>query len=1156
MVARALELGLGGLTVCDRDGLYGLARAHVKARELELPLHMGAELPLCLSRAELEAGYAAGNWLTEPQCRQLERGSKPNTLRKRLQVEDALPSILLLIKNQQGYQNLCWLLTRAHAEVEKGECLLDLDDLEGHTDGLVALVPTLVLPRAISPLTGASGLEPSARSASLDAHPERILGRLRDLFGSRLHSLTHRRLSRDDAARTAIANRRLQRFGIQALASAWPTYHEKSRKRLADVLHCIRLGTTLSEAKTRIAANGQAYLRSGQQMARLFADQPDWVARPAEVASELTFRLDELHYHFPCEPPLGLTADEYLERLSWEGAARRYPGGVPEKVRTQIETELRLIKKMEVAPYFLSTWEVVEIARERSILCQGRGSAANSAVCYVLGITAVNPECSNLLFERFMSDERKEPPDIDVDFEHERREEVIQEIYRRYGRERSAMVAEVICYRRKSALRDVSKVFGLSLDQTSRLVNAFSYWDPESGKDKALSQRLLAAGLHDSARSVQGVLEMADALAGFPRHLSIHVGGFVLSSRPLYEVSPVEPAKMVDRTVVPWDKDDLDILGFFKIDVLALGMLTAVRKALELAWSNGALRYPAEERPAEELPTDAPPAERHVREPWLSACEPEVFDPLEVITRIPNEDPAVYALTCQADTVGVFQIESRAQMAMLPRLRPNCFYDLVIEVAIVRPGPIQGGMVHPYLRRRNGEEPPTCHPRLATILERTLGVPLFQEQVMQIAIVGADYSGGEADQLRRDMAAWKRTGRLLRHRQRLLDGFARNGIDQRFGEALFEQIKGFGEYGFPESHAASFALLVYKSAWLKAFYPAHFLCALLNSQPMGFYSPASLVKDAQKHGVEVRPVCVVASEWDCTLEHIETSELPANATTTPLCPPKSPPRAAVVAGARRRFAVRLGLRMVKGLGQQSAEQLLERRHSLVDSGRQFVDFADLIRQVPLPKLDVEALAEAGAFAALETERRQVLWSARAPRQLGLFRDAVVVEPKVELPPLESIEVLALDYERVRLSLHDHPLHYLRDALRRRGVLTTDELARCPEGRRVSVAGLVTARQRPGTASGVVFVTLEDEFGVANLIFYSRVFEAYRSVAQHSPLLLVSGKVERHDPAPGSVDPQNPRQAHGVASIVHLLVESAERLEIPGPRLKHASRDFH
>jgi error-prone DNA polymerase len=1119
MVERAQALGLEGLAVCDRDGLYGLARAHVKARELALPLHVGAELPVCLSEAELQAGYAAGKPLSKSQCRQLSRAARPNARRSRLQVEDVFPSVLFLVQTHQGYQNLCWLLTRAHAELSKGECLLELDELEGHSEGLVALVPTLVLPRRVLPrsvlprsVLPRGGCDPSEQPLDgVDAFPERILARLRDVFPARVYSLMFRRLSRTDAARADVAERRLARFGMPVLASAWPAYHEKSRKRLSDVLQCIRIGTTLNDAKTRIAANGQAYLRNGVQMQRLFADRLDWVARTVDVASELTFGLEELHYHFPCQPPAGLTADDYLMQLSGQGAARRYPGGVPEKVRAQIDTELGLIRSMEMAPYFLSTWEVVEIARERGILCQGRGSAANSAVCYVLGITAVNPDCSNLLFERFMSHERKEPPDIDVDFEHERREEVIQEIYRRYGRERAAMVSEVICYRRKSALRDVSKVFGLSVEQTNRLANSFTYWD-DGRRDASLRKRLSDAGLNDDASLVRGVLEMADALVGFPRHLSIHVGGFVLSSRPLYEVSPVEPARMADRTVIPWDKDDLDILGFFKIDVLALGMLTAVRKALELAWSHGALRR-----------SEAASS---------GTGGSEVFDPLEVITVIPDEDPAVYAMTCRADTVGVFQIESRAQMAMLPRLRPRCFYDLVIEVAIVRPGPIQGGMVHPYLRRRNGEEAPTCHPRLASILERTLGVPLFQEQVMQIAIVGAGYSGGEADQLRRDMAAWKRTGRLLRHRARLLAGFAENGISSSFGEALFEQIKGFGEYGFPESHAASFALLVYKSAWLKAHFPAHFLCALLNSQPMGFYSPAGLVRDAQKHGVEVRPVCVVASDWDSTLEALTLE-----------------------ARGQGAFAVRLGLRMVKGLAQKSAVQLLERRRALHEGGQRFLDFADLGRQVPLPKQDVEALAEAGAFAALEDQRRQVLWSARAPRQLGLFHDLRVSEPRAPLPPLEALEVLALDYERVRLSIDDHPLRHLRAGLRRRGVLSTDELVRCATGQKVRVAGLVTARQRPGTASGVVFITLEDEVGVANLILYSSVFEAYRSVALHSPLLLVSGKVERHDPAPSSLDSSDPRQAHGVASIVHVLVESGERLELPGPGLKHSSRDF-
>jgi error-prone DNA polymerase len=1093
MIEQARALGLSGITLCDRDGLYGAARAHAKAKEIGQALHLGAELPLAFSERELQAGHADAvlGPLSERQRRQLTRAARPNELRKRLLAQDGYPAIHLIVKSLQGYQNLCWLLTRAHADLPKGECLLDLDQLQGRTAGLVALIPTQV-----HPALSLRGVPAGAREA--DAFSERMLGQLRDLFHAQraLYSLTYRRLNRNDSLRLALALQREQHHDMPVLASAWPTYHCKSRKRLADVLQCIRVGTTLAQAKTKLAANGQAYLRSEAQMARLFPDHPGWLARTGEVAGELHFSLDELCYHFPCTTEPGETPDSQLRKLSWAGAQRRYPRGVPEKVQRQLETELALIQQMNVAAYFLSTWEVVEIARRRGILCQGRGSAANSAVCYVLGITAVNPECSNLLFERFMSSERHEPPDIDVDFEHERREEVIQEIYQRYGREQAAMVSEVICYRRRSALREVSKVFGLSLDQCDRLAKVFSFWDADRA-GQLTNQRVREAGLDASAPELQGVLEMAAELVGFPRHLSIHVGGFVLSSRPLHEVSPVEPARMVDRSVLPWDKDDLDILRFFKIDVLALGMLTAVRKALHAIWLDGELR--------------------------CAVKSTESFDCLEVITRIPDEDPAVYALTAQADTVGVFQIESRAQMAMLPRLRPRCFYDLVIEVAIVRPGPIQGGMIHPYLRRRNREEPADCQPLLRGILERTLGVPLFQEQVMQIAIVGAGYSGGEADQLRRDMAAWKKTGRLSRHRQRLLDGFARNGIERSFGEAIFEQIKGFGEYGFPESHAASFASLVYKSAWLKAHYPAHFSCALLNSQPMGFYSPASLVKDAQKHGVEVRPVSVLDSAWDCTLESA---------------------------------ALRLGLRMIKGLSRESAERLLSFRSELSAGGKAFESFPELLRQLPLPKKDVDALAEAGAFEPLLRERRQVLWAARAPRQLGLFQSTPANEPDVQLPSLQGIELLALDYERVRLSLNDHPLRHLRAKLARSSVITTAQLAQCSTGERVAVAGLVLARQRPGTASGVVFVTLEDETGIANLVFYARVFDTYRRAAQHSSLLLVRGKVERQDPKPGSVDVSDPRQKNGVASIIHLIVESAERLSLPGRELRHSSRDFH
>jgi error-prone DNA polymerase len=1113
MIDRAKTLGLAGITLCDRDGLYGIARAHARAREIGQIFHIGAEVPLALSERELRTGHADAilGPLSDKQLRQLLPSASPNVLRKRMLAEDGYPTLHLIVKNLTGYQNLCWLLTRAHADLPKGECLMNWADLAGHCEGLFALLPTLIHPliaRRISGLpTGSNALLPSGE---MDAFSAQMLTDILEAFGpSSVYSLCYRRLNRDDGVRKAIALQRERRHGIPIVASALPNYHCSERMRLADVVQCIRLGTTLSAAKTRIAANGQAYLRTGSQMARLFSEYPEWIDRTAEVAAQLRFGLEELRYHFPCSTDPGETPDDRLHKLSWSGAERRYPGGIPDKIRHQIDTELALITRMEVAPYFLSTWEVVEIARERGILCQGRGSAANSAVCYVLGITAVNPECSNLLFERFMSAERKEPPDIDVDFEHERREEVIQELYRRYGRTQAAMVSEVICYRRRSALREVAKVFGLSLDQSDRLAKGFAYWDTASTEqdDEATNQRVRAAGLDMAAPELQGLLEMAEALVGFPRHLSIHVGGFVLSSRPLHEVSPVEPARMADRSVVPWDKDDLDILGFFKIDVLALGMLTAVRKALQSVWLEGKLSSPAGSEPTGK------------------------FDSLEVITRIPDEDPAVYALTSQADTVGVFQIESRAQMAMLPRLRPHCFYDLVIEVAIVRPGPIQGGMVHPYLRRRKGEEAADCQPILKDILARTLGVPLFQEQVMQIAIVGAGYSGGEADQLRRDMAAWKKTGRLSRHKQRLLDGFAKNGIAHSFGEAIFEQIKGFGEYGFPESHAASFASLVYKSAWLKAHYPAHFVCALLNSQPMGFYSPGSLVKDAQNHGVEVRAVSVLDSDWDCTLERPSDER-------------------------GKHKALRLGLRMIKGLSQETSQRLLSLRRELLASGQTFTNFRDLNRQLQLPKKDVDALAEAGAFEPLLRERRQVLWAAREPRQLGLFQSVSTSEPTVELPHMEKLEVLELDYERVRLSLEDHPLRHLRAQLKRKAVITSAELAQCSTGERVAVAGLVLARQRPGTASGVVFVTLEDETGTANLVFYSRVFDEYRQAAQHSSLLLVRGKVERQDPKPGSVNLNDPRQRNGVASILHLIVESAARLSLPKHRrLSHTSRDF-
>ncbi|HEY3500656.1 MAG TPA: error-prone DNA polymerase [Polyangiaceae bacterium] len=1066
MVLAAKELELEAIAIVDRDGLYGSARAHVAAKELGQRVIVGAELGVDAAR--------------------LRRGSWASTSSNDAAPE--LPVVALLVQNHEGYSNLCRLLTRAHADLPKGESALDPAWLAECAAGLVALVPC---PR---------------RPGDPETPDRELFSVVKEAFGERAAIAVHRHLDAFDRERMMAARSWSYRYGLPLVASARPAFHRPERKPLADVMHCIRTGTTLDQAGTALDGNAESYLRAELDMRKLFQDWPALVDRSGELAESLEFSLGELRYRFPCELLPGEDENEKLRGLTLSGLATRYPGGTPPAVRAQIEKELELIASMQVAPYFLSTFEVVEIARKRRILCQGRGSAANSAVCYALGITAVDPAQSSLLFERFLSAERHEPPDIDVDFEHERREEVIQELYRRWGRERAGMVSEVISYRGKSALREVGKVFGFSPEQLDRLSGTIIHWDSaETG-----GRRLREAGFDPDADRVQKVVELARELEGFPRHLSIHVGGFVLSAEPLVNVAPVEPGRRVDRTVVPWDKDDLDALGFFKIDVLGLGMLTAIRKTLALIHADGHLRAELPASTSDDAPATAAPPD-------------EPFDPLDVVVRVPREDPAVYEMVSRADTVGVFQIESRAQMAMLPRLRPKCFYDLVIEVAIVRPGPIQGGMVHPYLRRRAGEEEPTLpHPVLAPILERTLGVPLFQEQVMQIAITGAGYSAGEADQLRRDMAAWKRTGRLLRHRDRLLAGFADRGIAPSFGEALFEQIKGFGEYGFPESHAASFALLVYVSSWQKAHYPAHFACALLNSQPMGFYSPSTIVRDAQRHGVEVRDVDVTRSQWDSTLE-----PLPA--------PARFP-------------ALRLGLRQVKSFPRASAERLEAAR-----AEAPFQDLDDVRSRCRLRKDEVDALAEAGALETLVHGRRQALWLARAPRVGGLFAAARFSEPEVRLPALRGAEQLLLDYRQKGLSVDDHPLRHLRAALDRRGVITAGELVSVPHGRVVNVAGVVLTRQQPATASGVVFMTLEDESGFVNLILFRDVFERFLWPARHAALLFAHGVVERAPRAPGT--PAGPGDGTEHGSVTHVMVKSLERLDVPGRDITSVSRDF-
>lgn len=1077
MVLQAKELNLQALGLCDRDGLYGTVRAHQQAQESGIPLIVGSEIGLA----------PVNTRVSRHDDRVLARlTAKPYS--------DAVPTVVLLAQNARGYQNLCRLLTRAHAGLPKGEAVLELQQLEEHHEGLVAIVPV-----AGSGLTGQAALKAlslpkhwSARDSNGSGNGTledtvfdlETLAALKNVFRGQLFLAAYRRLDGLDVVREQWLRRAQRSLNVDVVASARPVFHVAARKALADVLHCIRTGSTLSEAADRLQINAEARLRSGEELLKLFRDTPHWLERTAEIAQSCDFSLKQLRYEFPCTLPAEVDADEHLRDVTWQAARRRYADSIPDEVRQQIEKELTIIRQLKVSPYFLSTLEIVEIARQKRILCQGRGSAANSAVCYVLGITAVDPGRHSLLFERFISAERQEPPDIDVDFEHERREEVIQEIYSRYGRDKAAMVSEVICYRGKSALREVGKVFGLSLEQIDRLSTALTHWDRVDEGAKRLND--LGFDAHND--TVRRVLDLARELQGFPRHLSIHVGGFVLSARPLYEVAPVEPARREGRTVIPWDKDDIEALGFFKVDVLGLGMLTAIRKALALIHEQGGLH----------------------RNPGV----PESFEPLEVVTRIPSEDEKAYSVACAADTIGVFQIESRAQMAMLPRLRPQCFYDLVIEVAIVRPGPIQGGMVHPYLRRRNGEESRRSpHEMLDPILERTLGVPLFQEQVMQLAIVGAGYSGGEADQLRRDMAAWKRSGKLLRHRDRLIAGFSKNGIEQEFAERLFEQIKGFGDYGFPESHAASFALLVYSSLWLKAYHPAEFACALINSQPMGFYSPRVILRDAEKHGVVVKPLHVNHSHWDCKLEQ---------------------------------GAIRIGFRLLKGFSEGAAMRIVSTRERA-----SFASLDDFVWRTGVPKGQLEALAEAGAFTELLESRREALWQLRAPRVGGLFSGQAVKEPAIRLRKLQKLETLLLDYRRTGISLDDHPMLHLRPQLDRHRVIQARDLVGMKSGDRVKVAGLVQSRQRPGTASGVVFITLEDETGVSNLVLYSQVFEENRRVAQGAMLLCAEGTVELQLTAPRVED-----RVRESTPVIHVIVEKLQRLELRKGEIPFGSRDFH
>jgi error-prone DNA polymerase len=830
------------------------------------------------------------------------------------------------------------------------------------------------------------------------------------------------------------------------------------------------LGKPVHAAGYALFPNGERCLRPLQRLRELYP--APLLAQTLQIAERCTFNLDELRYEYPEEiVPAGATPTSHLRALTMRGCARRWPAGAPPAVRENIEHELRLIAELRFEPFFLTVHDVVQYARSQGILCQGRGSAANSAVCYCLGVTEVDPSRMAMLFERFISKERNEPPDIDVDFEHERREEVIQYIYGKYGRERAALAATVICYRPRSALRDVGKALGLDLAQVDKLARGMQWWDGQ----RIDPDRIRASGFDPEDPVIARLIALCAEILGFPRHLSQHVGGFVIARGRLDELVPIENAAMPDRTVIEWDKDDLDALGLLKVDVLGLGMLSAIRRAFQLINNFGG--------------------------------SSAVTGALDLAT-VPSEDKAVYEMICRADTTGVFQIESRAQMSMLPRLRPQNYYDLVIEVAIVRPGPIQGEMVHPYLRRRSGEEAVTYPSKeVEAVLKRTLGVPIFQEQVMQLAIVAAGFSPGEADRLRRAMAAWKRKGGLEPFQRQLIDGMRERGYPESFAHQIFNQILGFGEYGFPESHSASFALLVYTSAWLKHYEPAAFCAALINSQPMGFYAPAQLVRDARVHGVEVRAVDVAISDWDCTLERRSDG----------------------------RPALRLGLRLVKHLSSEGAARLLAAR-----AIRAFENIADLAGRADLARRDLEALAAADALSCLTGHRHRAVWQVTGvERALPLLPAATVREEGIPLlsAPREGQDIVA-DYGSTGLTLRRHPLSLLREKLQQRGVLPTQDLWRQPNGTQVITAGLVITRQRPGSAGGVTFVTMEDESGYVNLIVWNSVAEAQRAALLESRLLEVHGKLQRE------------------GNVQHVIAQRLINLSAMLGDLTVTSRNFH
>jgi error-prone DNA polymerase len=1026
LVEQAHALGLTALAITDRDGLYGAVKAHVKAKELGIKLILGAEITLTPGLdSELEL------------------------------------SVVLLARTRAGYASLCRLISLGRGRSEKGSSRVTLDEV------------------------CAAGQGASGQLVALCGEPS-LLAALKPAYGAALHALCVRHLDAGERERERALRERARALGVPVVAASEVLYHHRERRPLQDVLTCIRHGVTVQTAGTRIQGNAEHDLKHPLAMAARFHDMPEALAATLDLAASCTFSYDELRYRYPGEKlPSGLSESDWLRQLTLAGAARRYPGGLSDEVRSQIDRELALIHDLDYGGYFLTMYEIVQCCLEKGILCQGRGSAANSIVCYCLGVTAIDPIQMDLLFERFLSRERAEPPDIDLDIEHDRREEVIQWVYERYGRRHAAMVANLIRYRSRSAVRDVGKALGISgteLDGIARLLGHHG--------DDFDQATLLSAGLDANSPALVQLVTLCRQIRDFPRHLSIHPGGFLLGHEPVDSIVPIEPATMEGRTVIQWDKYDIESLGLFKVDLLGLGALTAIRHARTL----------------------------------LEQHKGIAFD----MAKIPHDDRPTYSMISSGDTVGVFQIESRAQMSMLPRLKPEKFYDLVIEVAIVRPGPIQGDMVHPYLRRKCGlEKPEYPHPSLKRVLEKTLGVPIFQEQVMKLAVLAAGYTPGEADKLRRDMAAWRSSDRIETHHERLVQRMVERGITEEFAERVFSQIRGFGEYGFPESHAASFALLAYVTAFLHCHHPEVFLCAMLNAQPMGFYSPATLVEDAVRHGVVALPIDVNHSRWDCTLE---LTDVPIHHRGVPGPRGATPLRDG--GGFATQHAVRMGFRYVRGLGVREQERL----DVVPRPVRSIEDFA---RKTQLSQNALVALAEAGAFESLGMTRREALWRVRAAQPSA--RDAMRSEPGSRTPPLRALtlpEEVLWDYRTAQHSARGHPMAPLRPWLARRGLKNAAEVRELPSGRRIECVGLVICRQRPGTATGVVFLTLEDELGFINVVVWNTVFERYQRVVRTASLLGIKGKVQATE------------------GVVHVIAEEVYIPQLSLGEHSHQSRDFH